>query len=148
MKKLKDLIEKAKSDEDLKRKTGVYKLHWKKGSKPESIHRLAETDNQGILYIGCTKKQGLYSRLKNMATAFDSKKKQMHTLGLRLVHKPLKNMISIEDIYVTYELCDNSEEREKELIRNYFLKYGEEPPLNSKTLEYLKSKNNPQNSKP
>ena len=138
MKKLKDLIEKAKSDEDLKKKTGVYKLHWKKCSKPELIHRLAGVDNQGILYIGCTKKLGLYSRLKNMATVFDPQKKQMHTIGLRLAHKPLKNLISIEDIYVTYELCDNSEEREKELIRNYFLKYGEEPPLNSKTLEFFK----------
>jgi hypothetical protein len=136
MEKLNILLQSKKS---ILNKKGIYILHWYSGDKPREIYRLVGVDSKGILYIGCTKKRTLIKRLENVATVFQANKKQMHTLGIRLHTSPLKGLIKLEDIYVSYTFTEEAEKLEKQEISKYIKKHGEEPPLNSKILNPSKS---------
>lgn len=118
----------------LKSSEGVYGLHWVDGSQTRSIPRFLKSDSSGLLYIGCTKKAKLFSRIKNIATALKKENTQMHTLGIRIHELPWRNHMRIEDIRISYILSDEPESLEREMQINYLKKFGEDPPWNSKVL--------------
>lgn len=117
-------------------KGGVYKVRLiDNGRQPFKINRFLDADLSGIIAIGSTE------NFKNRINAF-----QMVLLGKKYKHSEAKKLLYnnqyskfnevIKDYVIQYSfkiIMDKLQlkDEESELIKCYFIQFGEVPPLNS-----------------
>lgn len=112
---------------------GVYRLYaLKENQSPIPIQRFGGIDNSGILYIGQTTKQTLRKRIYNLlATTRLNGNTTNHSGGLKYrTNQIIRTTLAEHQLYFDFEVCLNPLEREKELLQEYAVLYGEYPPLN------------------
>ena len=116
---------------DLKESRGFYYLYSKKGGKRRQTNRLYKIDKQGILYIGQTK--NLVNRITGLKKTIDPDyKSEPHICGRRYnINSLAKKKFPYESLYVKLEPSKNHKELEKDIIRSYFMEFGEVPPFNA-----------------
>jgi hypothetical protein len=124
-----------KEDADYKG-AGVYwiRLTDLKGS-PFCISRFLDKDEDGILQIGSSK--DIVKRIKLFRGAAKGKK-YPHSAGRRLSlikeSNPFKKKYKEFKILYTFKKLNNertAKKEEKKLLKHYFKKFGEVPPLNN-----------------
>lgn len=106
-----------------------------------SIQRFLGEDEEGIIAIGQTK--NIKNRLRGFYKVVIEKKKYSHSEGLT-VHllrgiAKFKEEIESSNFQYAFRKVENPKEEEKKLLKDYFEKYGEIPPLNYKR-EFISSK--------
>ena len=112
-------------------KQGVYKIFFYKNEKPFPINRILKVDETGLIYIGCTKKQGFEKRLNDFILSMKNQKTINHPGGNKIFkNKSLKDFFSDGKIMFEVFECFNPLDEEFNLIINYISEYGEKPPLN------------------
>ena len=124
----------AKLHQEHENKGGVYKLHSFEDIEaevPMAIDRVLGADPEGVLYIGKTA-PGLGrvgDLIKSLSPAYKS---DGHHAGLRYAKNPkLSKAFPFESLCITFTPADNPTQVERETIQDYFMKYGEVPPLNA-----------------
>ena len=107
------------------KKSGVYKIYLFNKNKPIPIKRFINIDKSGLLYIGAAEKTTIYYRLNCFLNSINpSKKQNNHSAGNKI--KNNEHLIKIiEENNLMFEII-----RIKKEIKDYFMKYGEIPPLN------------------
>ena len=99
--------------------------------QPYQICRLAKKDAKGLLYIG--ESTNLGSRIKDFNKSHDYLK-DGHEAGIRLrFMEVIHSQFNKGEPEICFALADEKALRQEEarLLGNYFLKFGELPPLNS-----------------
>lgn len=116
-------IEEIIDDPSLQDKRGVYQVRMvDERNRPLSIHRIAETDPNGIIYIG--QSVGLRRRLLDFYRGNHSGG-GMYWLVFRRLNKVIPHRLQVR---VMASADDNTETN---LIRGYFREFCELPPFNS-----------------
>ena len=121
---------------------GVYKFRLVDNEgKIVSIPRFLGEDKDGIMVIGQSK--NIKNRLKQFYKVVIENKKRPHSEGLTF--HLLREVTKYNDKYetctfqYTFSEVEEPKEEEKKLLEDYFVKYGETPPLNYKR-EFITSK--------
>ena len=129
MKKLN--IENIKADKRLIH-PGVYKIFLFKNEKPITIQRFLENDDSGLVYIGAAGKTNLAYRLTCfMNSKRPDRKQNNHSGGKKIkVNKRLSEFASELIFYYEVIKTKDAKEKERDMLKNYFMKFGEVPPLN------------------
>jgi hypothetical protein len=112
---------------------GVYRLYaFQTNGSRISIQCFAGVDNSGILSIEQTTKQNLKKRIYNLlATIRQNGKTSNHSGALKYKTNVIIRITLAEHLlYFDFEVCENPFDREKELLKDYAAKFGENPPLN------------------
>jgi hypothetical protein len=120
------------SSENMPDNGGVYKIIATDGyGNPKSINRVCGIDKDGILYIG--ESNSIQKRMGDFTkSAVRNYKSTNHSGGVLYSQSDLLcEQYPYNDFYVMYEVCDNHTNKEKELLKDYFLMFGEYPPLNN-----------------
>lgn len=96
-----------------------------------SISRVLGVDTEGVLYIGKTA-AGL-GRIGDLVKSLSpTHKSEGHHAGLRYAKNPkLAQMFPFERLCVSFTPADYPAVAEREMIQDYFQKFGEVPPLNA-----------------
>ena len=110
---------------------GVYELVvLDKAGEWARLDRVGGTDRRGILYIGQSSK--LRSRLQDLRRVIREQSPDGHIAGLTYRNSAkIKKLAPNTRIRFRYVHCGNCRREEKDLLRSYFDKYGEVPPLNA-----------------
>lgn len=112
-------------------KLGVYKIYFYKNNKPVPINRVLKKDNSGMIYIGCTSKQNFGKRLNDFLLSMKKVKTNNHPGGDKISRNiSLNTFFSNGVIMFEINECQNPFEEENKLINDYFIEFGEKPPLN------------------
>ncbi len=112
-------------------KKGVYKIYFYVNDSPYPINRIIKSDKSGLVYIGCTNKQDFERRLNNFRLSMEKEKTNNHSGGNKIsLNDNLKNLISKGKLMFDTIEKEQPLEEEKKMIQNYFLEFGEKPPLN------------------
>lgn len=124
-------INNIKIDPPLKQ-NGVYKIFLFKDEKPLVIPRFLANDETGLVYIGAAEKTALAYRLTCFLASKNSTTKQNNHSGgnkIRLNHKLVQ---FTSDLVLMYKviLTPEAKEKEREMLKNYSIEFGEVPPLN------------------
>jgi hypothetical protein len=113
---------------------GVYKIYLinKNSEIPTTINRLINSDETGLVYIGCSKqKGGIASRLSQFILNIGNQTSNFHTAGSKIANNSaLKRFISIYDLYFQFINSDEPKKMEEKLLKKYKNEFGEVPPLN------------------
>ena len=122
----------------LYRASGVYKLRAVHSvGSPIEIGRFQDTDKDGILLIGNSKRVG--ERIRDFYKAYEEYKFSRHNVGERLflLRFLLGNVTSFQERVCAIEFSveelknkNEAEAEEERLLKCYVLKYAELPPLN------------------
>lgn len=118
---------------ELPEQIGIYRLYaLKEDLSPIPIQRFGGIDYSGILYIGQTTRQTLRKRVYNLlATTRLIGNTTNHSGGLKYrTNQIIRTTLGEHQLYFDFEVCHNSLDREKELLHEYSVLYGEYPPLN------------------
>ena len=119
----------GKINEDFGSKGGTYKLCYKENGKVRVIGRLLGEDSDGILYIG--KAVSFLERVIELKKD-PSYKTDTHICGRRYnKNKKIQMSFPYRNLFIQLSGHDNPEEKEKELLHEYFNRFGEVPPLNA-----------------
>jgi hypothetical protein len=99
---------------------------------PIVINRFAAADINGLLYIGRTTKQNLKTRIYQFyATSRFNYTTHNHNAALKYkVNNAIQQALGNHVLFFDYEICDNPEIKENELLEAYASVHGEYPPLN------------------
>jgi hypothetical protein len=110
---------------------GVYHIYSYKDKKPLKINRVLRLDNEGVLYIG--KSDNLRERLRILKKNIIKKPQvSTHTFGKKHnENKRLQKAFPLASLFVKYQISEDSKKLEKDLLDQYFQKFGEVPPFNS-----------------
>jgi hypothetical protein len=111
-------------------KGGIYKLFCVRDSKTIQVNRLLGSDINGILYIGETNSfiERVVELKKSLSPAHHSSN---HNCGIRYKSiNRIKEVFPYQDLFISFEICDNPKRRESELLGDYLRKFGELPPFN------------------
>jgi hypothetical protein len=112
-------------------KKGIYKIYFYVNDNPYPINRIIKSDESGLVYIGCTKKQNFEIRLNNFLLSRDRVKTNNHPGGDKISRNiSLNKFFSNGVLMFEINECENPFEVEYKLINDYFLEFGEKPPLN------------------
>jgi len=116
---------------DFQQKGGAYKLLVKDNNKALPINRFLGTDKDGILYIG--KATSYLNRVLALKKTIDPNLKSKSHICGRRYNKNEKIIEQFPYINLFVQLIEDQypEIKERELIDEYFNKYGEVPPLNA-----------------
>ncbi len=116
---------------DFAEEGGVYELYSKNGGEVVVVNRCIKVDPKGILYIG--KAKTFRNRVIGLRKTIDPLyKSESHICGRRYKNnKNLMKQFPFEDLYVRLHQFDQPEVVEKKKIEDYFLEFGEVPPLNA-----------------
>lgn len=113
---------------------GVYKIYCRdKSGNLININRFTGIDNTGLLYIGKTSKQDLRKRFEQFYySSLISGKTYNHTAALKYrKNKIIRDKLGEgHHLFFEYILSINPNLEEKNLLKDYFYKFGEYPPLN------------------
>ena len=124
---------------------GVYQIRLAEGACATPINRLLDIDVLGLLGIGET--VDLARRLKEFYKAVNEQRIMKHSAGDRLLFIYIFCFSSWEAKYKNSKLQFNymklsnknkAQSEESKLLKEYFIKYGELPPLNN----YMPDKSN------
>lgn len=110
---------------------GVYIIHSFNKKNPIKIDRVLGQDEEGILYIG--KSENIRERLRMLRRVLNPKQKATaHTFGKKYnENKKLREAFPLKSLYISYRISNDPKALEFNLLRKYFLKFGEVPPFNS-----------------
>lgn len=116
---------------DFNNKGGIYKLFYKNNGQIRPIKRLLGTDKEGILYIG--KASYFLNRVIELKKTIDPQMKtDSHICGRRYnKNDNIKKAFPFNNLHIQLTDDNRPEKKEKELLDNYFKKFGEVPPLNA-----------------
>lgn len=117
--------------EDFEETGGAYKLLCKEDGKVRPIGRLLGSDLNGVLYIG--KADSYLDRVIGLKKTLDPKYKSApHICGRRYnLNDRIKQAFPYPNLYIQLIGSDNPVGLEKQLLTDYFDKFGEVPPLNA-----------------
>ena len=100
-------------------------------NKPQQINRFCNIDYSGLIYIGCTYKQNVETRLLNFIRSMENLKTNYHSGGNKISKFEILNNLIIENILMfECEEYKNSKVQESIELNDYISKFGEKPPLN------------------
>ena len=113
------------------KKGGVYKIIAIKEGKIVPQHRFLNIDIEGILYIG--KATSYIDRITGLVKSISPKYKgNSHICGRRYKSNPnIAKLFPFDLLYLDIVPSNEPEVLEKKLLREYFDKFGEAPPLNA-----------------
>lgn len=116
---------------DFEEKGGAYILFYKDKEQIRPISRFLGIDTNGILYIG--KATSYLDRVINLKKSLDPvKKSSSHICGRRYKKNiNIVNEFPFQSLYIRILTHENPEVKERELLSEYFDKFGEVPPLNA-----------------
>ena len=102
--------------------------------EPFKIGRLFRTDSEGILNIGQT--SSMEQRRRQSVTGIQEANghSSMNLIYYLSTHTEFKQLFNEHQIQFSFLKCKDKQEaveKEYDLIKTYFKKYGEVPPLNS-----------------
>lgn len=112
---------------------GVYKIFVKnEEEQPITISRFCNNDLTGLLYIGQTNKQTLSKRIYQFYASAHLQKATHNHSGAQKYFKNqlIRETLGNHSLWFDYEITNAPEETEKKLLNDYFLQFGEYPPLN------------------
>jgi hypothetical protein len=111
---------------------GVYRLiALNTRGKPKPLSRVGGLDRSGVLYIGRSRK--LRSRLRTRRHMLFDGTPRGHIAGLTYrASLPIRRFAPPSRIAFRFTASENDHELERKLLRSYFRKYGEVPPLNGR----------------
>jgi hypothetical protein len=110
---------------------GVYILYSYKLDKLQEQKRFLEVDTEGILYIGKATKYSdrVISLVKSISPKYNG---TSHICGRRYKSNPkISEAFPFETLRIELIETDEPEQLENTLLKKYFEKFGEAPPLNA-----------------
>jgi hypothetical protein len=112
-------------------KGGIYKLIAINNGQRIPIKRFLGIDPEGVLYIG--KANSFIDRVIKLKTSIDPDYNgQGHICGRRYKSNPnIAKQFPFDNLFMELHETTEPKERESELLREYFVKFGEAPPLNA-----------------
>jgi len=116
---------------DFQDKGGAYKLFYQANGQVRPIGRFLDIDNDGILYIG--KAICYLDRVIELKKTIDpTMKSASHICGRRYYNNDnIVKEFPYPNLFIQLIGNDNPRDKEKELLSEYFNKFGEVPPLNA-----------------
>jgi len=116
---------------DFQQKGGAYKLLLKNNTKTVPINRFLGTDDSGILYI--VKANCYLDRILALRKTIDPNlKSKSHICGRRYnKNEKIKEQFPYANLFIQLIEDQYPEIKERELIDDYFNRFGEVPPLNA-----------------
>lgn len=116
---------------DFQEKGGAYKLFYKDNGKVRSIERFLGTDTDGILYIGSA--SSYLDRIIDLKKTLDPNYiSAPHICGRRYnKNDNIKKEFPYPNLFIRLIGHDKPKDKERELLDQYFKKFGEVPPLNA-----------------
>lgn len=113
------------------KKGGVYKIIAVKEGKIVPQHRFLGIDTDGILYIG--KATSYIDRVIGLVKSISPKYKgSTHICGRRYKSNPnIAKLFPFDTLHLDIIPSSEPEEIENKLLKEYFDKFGEAPPLNA-----------------
>ena len=121
----------------IERKPGIYFLRWVKDGEPVIITRIAESDSNGLLYVGETK--DLRRRFQRIWRGINlepkAKSDNIPTIRKAMFFCKIHEVIKIDEYEVAWQqLASNveAESQEAAALKLYSEKFKEPPPLNLK----------------
>lgn len=125
---------------ELRRVPGVYKMRLSNSAgRAHPIGRLLDIDKKGLLAIG--ESVNLARRIKEFHRAYIEDRFMRHTVGDRLFlvlmcqyshfKTTYQNKSKIQFVVMKLNNKTEAETKEERLLKEYFKKFGELPPLNS-----------------
>ena len=113
---------------------GVYKIFaFNHANLPINVNRFCGTDTTGLLYIGKTDRQNLRKRLYQFYTSAHPEMVTHNHSGAQKYfrNQAIRNHLGNNHVLgFEFEIHDFPNIRESELLNEYFLQFGEYPPLN------------------
>ena len=111
---------------------GVYKIiALGKNGRPNPLSRVGGVDKSGVLYIG--RSGTLRHRLKTLRRMLFLGAERGAVAGLTyMASLPIQRLVPRHQLAFQFEHCVDCGTRERDLIRDYFKKFGEVPPLNGR----------------
>ncbi|MBK7432284.1 MAG: hypothetical protein IPI62_15560 [Bacteroidetes bacterium] len=112
-------------------KGGVYKIIAFQNGQRIPIHRFLGSDETGVLYIG--KATSYLERVIHLKTSISPDYSgSAHICGRRYRSNPnISSQFPYEILYLELNESNQPEELERELLKEYSMKFGEVPPLNA-----------------
>ncbi len=121
----------GKIDKDFQNGGGIYKLFYKEDKEIRSIQRFLGVDKEGVLYIGKTNCY-LHRVIELKKTIKPDMKSSSHICGRRYnKNDQVKKKFPYLNLFIELVGNVNPEKKERELLDEYFEKFGEVPPLNA-----------------
>lgn len=116
----------------LRRDPGVYEIvALDEDGRPKPLSRVGDVDERGVIYIGRSKR--LRDRLGTLWRMIYKKNQTGHILGITYRKNPrIRAVAPARQIAFRFMHCANYIEKEDALLRSYFRKFGEVPPLNGR----------------
>ena len=111
---------------------GVYEIiALDKDGQPKSLNRIGGDDKRGVLYLG--RSQHLRGRLNALWRMLYQQRLEGHIAGITYRESSrIRAVAPRRQLAFRFEHCDNIRAAEDELLRRYFRKFGEVPPLNGR----------------
>lgn len=111
---------------------GIYRIYlFNNKNKPQQINRFCNIDYSGLIYIGCTYKQNVETRLLNFIRSMENLKTNNHSGGNKISKfETINNLITENILMFECKEYKNSKIQEFIELEDYISKFGEKPPLN------------------
>jgi len=112
------------------KKTGVYELRYASNGAAIPLPRVFGTDNEGLLYVGNTRKRTLRKRLKEFKEALAENRHVRHTVRKTYWDYKFFDAFPYEKLELRYAPCKNAEGEEAKILQAYIMKFKDKPPMN------------------
>ncbi len=122
--------------EQIPNTSGVYEiLAMHSPSIPKAIARANGVDSEGVLYIGMTTKS-LKGRITRFYQCASTPERAGHIAGWNYRENLFSEIFPFDKLKVRWRVIPNAGKcsaHERNLLKNYLLKYKDKPPLNFKS---------------